>query len=95
MCTLSLSTRHKSSNTNDVTLPHEENQMQAAPQEQALESMRSLGRNFSWVPVMHADAQPGTLPGIWHHQSAQSARDAVSPCLNQTIRCGRFISCVV
>ena len=80
MCTLFLRMRHKPSSTNDVILPHEENQMQATPQEQALESMHSLGRNFSWVPVMHAEAQPGTLPGIWHHQSAQSARDAVSSC---------------
>ena len=67
--------------------------MLAAPQEQALESIHSLGHNYSWVPVMHADAQPGTLPAIWHHQSAQSARDAVSSCRSRHLLWSPHMMC--
>ena len=54
--------------------------MQAAQPDPAMESMHSgLPRSYSWVPVMHADADgSGAIPSILHNASLQRARDAVS-----------------
>jgi len=54
--------------------------MQAAPQDQAIESMQSLiPQNYSWVPVMHANAKGNAIASYLHHPSLQHACDAVSP----------------
>ena len=42
--------------------------------------MQSLvPQNYSWVPVMHADAKGTAITSYLHHPSLQHACDAVSP----------------
>ena len=54
--------------------------MQATHMDQAVEGMHSgLPRSYSWVPVMHADAEGvGAVPSLLRNASLQRAHDAVS-----------------
>ena len=55
-------------------------QLQAVSPDMPAEGLHSmLPGSYSWVPVVHADADgAGSIPSILHSASLQRARDAVS-----------------